>query len=122
MKNILIVMIGGGIGSVVRYVFSNFMLAKFGPSFPLGTLGVNLIGCFIIGLFFAFTTQKLIVTEQIRLFIMVGFLGGLTTFSSFSNETLQLLLDGRSFAALLNVAVNVLLGLTFTYLGIKAII
>lgn len=122
MENILVVMIGGAIGSAARYLFSLLCLEKFGPSFPWGTLFVNLAGCFIIGLFFAFTTQKLIVNETVRLFIMVGFLGGLTTFSSFSNETLQLFLSGSSPAAFLNIAANLLLGLFFTWLGMRLVL
>ena len=121
VKNVLVITLGAGAGACLRWVLAMLLNSIF-PAIPLGTVAANFIGGFGIGLSLGVFNAMPGLAPEWRLLIITGFLGGLTTFSSFSNETLQLLLDGRSFAALLNVAVNVLLGLTFTYLGIKAII
>ncbi|CUH95680.1 putative membrane protein [Propionispora sp. 2/2-37] len=117
MLEIILVTIGGGIGATTRYLTSNWMAARFGTAFPLGTLLVNVVGCFIIGLFMALATERLSVSPYWRLFIAVGFLGGLTTFSSFSYETLRLLQDAEVMRAFYNVGLNVLAGFLATWLG-----
>lgn len=119
MLEIILVAIGGGIGSVARYLTSNWAAARFGADFPLGTLLVNVVGCFIIGLFMALTTERLSVSPYWRLLVAVGFLGGLTTFSSFSYETLRLLQDADATQAFYNVGLNVLVGFFATWLGMS---
>ena len=119
MQEIILVAIGGGIGSVSRYLASNWAAARFGTEFPMGTLLVNVAGCFIIGLFMVLTTERLSVSPYWRLVIAVGFVGGLTTFSSFSYET-QRLLQGADIArAFYNVGLNVLAGFFATWLGMS---
>ncbi|EGO64107.1 fluoride efflux transporter CrcB [Acetonema longum] len=117
---ILVVAIGGAIGSVARYLTSGWAAARFGADFPYGTLMVNVVGCFIIGVFMTLTTERLIIGPYWRLFIAVGFLGGLTTFSSFSYETIRLLQEADMLRAFYNAGLNVLIGFTATLLGIGA--
>ena len=118
MLGVFFVAIGGAIGSVTRYLASNWMAERFGADFPLGTLLVNVIGCFIIGLFMAMATERLSISPYWRLLIAVGFLGGLTTFSSFSYETLRLLQDADILRAFYNVGLNLVCGFLATWVGI----
>ena len=120
MKIILAVGIGSCIGGILRYLLSQFIQTKFLSTFPFGTLSVNLIGCFLIGLIFGFSERSYISMEW-RLFLVPGFLGGFTTFSSFSNETIALIRDGQSWLALSYVASSVLIGLIATFAGISII-
>lgn len=112
------VAIGGGVGTVCRYGASIWAANRFGTSMPYGTLFVNITGCFIIGLFMTLATERVIVSPYWRLAVSVGFLGGLTTFSSLSYETWRLLLDGETMRAIGNVALNLVIGLFATWLGI----
>jgi len=116
----MFVAIGGGIGSVTRYLTSVWAAGRFGADFPYGTLIVNIIGCFLIGLFMVLATEKISLPNHWRLMIASGFLGGLTTFSSFGYETLKLVQDGALAPALQNVAANLISGLIATWLGIIA--
>lgn len=120
LLEIVLVAIGGGIGATSRYLASNWAAARFGAEFPYGTLIVNIVGCFIIGAFMTITTERLIVSPYWRLFVTVGFVGGLTTFSSFSYETLHLLQDADVMRAFYNVGLNILVGFFATWLGIGA--
>ncbi|MDF2572323.1 MAG: CrcB-like protein [Sporomusa sp.] len=117
--NILIVALGGGIGASSRYLVSSWAAERFGPNFPYGTLIVNVAGCFIIGLFMALVTDKLVVKPEWRLFVTTGFLGGLTTFSSFSYETMKLLQEADISLALYNVLANCMIGFLATWMGIN---
>lgn len=119
MLKIVLVAIGGGIGATTRYLVSTWAAARFGAEFPYGTLIVNIVGCFIIGAFMTIATERIIVNPYWRLFVTVGFLGGLTTFSSFSYETLHLLQESDITQALYNVAFNVFIGFFATWLGIS---
>jgi fluoride exporter len=116
--NILIVGIGGFIGSVLRYLFSGWV-QQFSKSldFPYGTLAVNLIGCFVIGILGELAEARGILTSETRLLVFIGLLGGFTTFSSFGNDTLNLARSGQMFNALANVSVNVMFGLLLVWLG-----
>lgn len=118
MIKILLVALGGGIGATTRYLVSDWAAQRYGSHFPYGTLIVNLVGCFIIGLFMQLVTDRIIVNPYWRLLITVGFVGGLTTFSSFSYETLELLNEGDMPFAIYNIASNVLFGLLATWMGI----
>ncbi|WP_019879000.1 fluoride efflux transporter CrcB [Succinispira mobilis] len=117
MVGIFFIAIGGATGAVCRYLTANWMASKFGANFPLGTLVVNIIGCFVIGLFMAITLGKLSINPYWRLFIAVGFLGGLTTFSSFSYETFMLLQGTDFMRAFYNIALNLFGGFAATWLG-----
>ena len=118
METILIVAIGGGVGSVTRYLTSVWAAGRFGADFPYGTLLVNVAGCYLIGLFMILATERFMLPAHWRLLIASGFLCGLTTFSSFGYETLKLLQDGSLGPAFQNIAANLVTGLVATWLGI----
>lgn len=118
MDKILIVGIGGSIGAISRYLLSLWTVERFGAAFPYGTLLANVIGCFIIGIFMTVTTERLIVSPYWRLLVTVGFIGGLTTFSSFSYETFRLLQEAEIQLAFYNIALNFTAGFFATWVGI----
>ena len=118
MKIILAIGAGSFIGGVFRYLLSQFIQGRFLTAFPLGTLGVNIIGCFLIGLVFGLADRGNL-TQEWRLFLATGILGGFTTFSAFSNETVGMLRDGQLIHAGAYVISSVLFGLAATFLGIS---
>lgn len=118
MLKLVLVAVGGSIGAVTRYLVSAWAAERFGAHFPYGTLIVNVVGCFIIGAFMTVATERLVLNPHWRLLITVGFVGGLTTFSSFSYETFSLLEDANLTMAFYNVALNLVLGFLATWLGI----
>lgn len=118
MSNLLLVGLGGFIGSVLRYLASGWVQqALKSVGFPYGTLAVNLVGCFVIGLLAHLAESRGLFASDVRLFVFVGILGGFTTFSSFGNETLNLARDSQWTAALLNITANVIGGLLAVWLG-----
>lgn len=118
MTNILLVGLGGFIGSVLRYLASGYVQqSSRSIDFPFGTLAVNVIGCFVIGFLAQLAEERGVFTSESRSFILVGILGGFTTFSSFGNETLNLARDSQMLNALANVGANVVLGLLAVWLG-----
>jgi fluoride exporter len=118
MTNILLVGIGGFIGSVLRYTASGYVQqASKSVGFPYGTLAVNLLGCFIIGLLAQLAESRGLFTSESRLFVFVGILGGFTTFSTFGNETFNLARDSQMMSALANIGANVVIGLFAVWLG-----
>ena len=118
MFKALLVGMGGFIGSVTRYLLGGYIqqLSR-SVDFPYGTLTVNLVGCFVIGLLSQLAETRGIFTSETRALVFIGVLGGFTTFSSFGNETLNLFRDGQAWIALGNVGANVILGLTLVWLG-----
>jgi CrcB protein len=120
MKIILAIGIGSCLGGISRYLLSQFIQNKFLSAFPFGTLTVNIIGCFFIGIIFGLS-EKGNVTMLWRLFLVTGFLGGFTTFSSFSNETVGLLRDGQIWHAFTYLISSVFVGLLATFTGISLI-
>lgn len=116
MNNLLLVALGGSIGAVFRYLISIFMIQVFGSSFPFGTLLVNVLGSFLMGLIYALG-QMSHISPELKALIGVGLLGALTTFSTFSNETLLLMQEGDWLKAALNVVLNLSLCLFMVYLG-----
>lgn len=117
MEGIILVAVGGAIGSVIRYLVSLWAADKWGAAFPYGTFIVNIAGCYIIGLFMIIATERHMLPPHWRLLVASGFLGGLTTFSSFSYETLKLVQDGAWSAAVANIAGNLCLGLLAAWGG-----
>ena len=118
MFNVLLVGIGGFIGSSLRYLTSGYVQQwTQSVGFPYGTMAVNLIGCFIIGLLSELADARGMFTTESRAFVFVGILGGFTTFSSFGNETMNLLRDGETLPAFANVATHIVLGLGAVWLG-----
>ena len=118
MTNILLVGIGGFIGSVMRYLASGYVQQTTkSVDFPYGTLAVNVIGCFAIGFLAQLAESRGVFTSEARLFVFVGILGGFTTFSSFGNETLNLARDSQLMSALANIGANVIVGLIAVWIG-----
>ncbi|MCX6133436.1 MAG: fluoride efflux transporter CrcB [Ignavibacteriales bacterium] len=117
MQNYLLVFAGGGIGAVTRYWLSGLIHQRFGTEFPSGTLMVNIIGCFLIGVLMSMLEDRFVVYPSLRIFLTIGILGGFTTFSSFSFETVALLRDGEVFYASANVLLSVGTCLGGTWLG-----
>jgi fluoride exporter len=115
---ILLVGIGGFLGSILRYLLGGYaqQLSR-SVSFPYGTLAVNLLGCFVIGLLAELAEARGVFSDESRAFLFAGLLGGFTTFSAFGNETVNLLGDGAALPALANVAAHVILGLAAVWLG-----
>jgi CrcB protein len=112
----LAVFFGGGLGSLSRFLLSKLINENANTLFPVGTLIVNIAGCFIIG--FAFSLfEKFVVPSEIRLLLITGFLGGFTTFSSFGLETINLIKGNELVSAVLNVLASIILGLLFVVLG-----
>jgi CrcB protein len=118
MTNILLVGVGGFIGSVMRYLASGYVQqATKSVDFPYGTLAVNVIGCFVIGFLSQLAEGRGVLTSESRLFVFTGILGGFTTFSSFGNETMNLVRDSQMMNAFANVGANVVIGLFAVWLG-----
>jgi len=118
ITNILVVALGGALGSVSRYLLGSWaQTISKSIDFPYGTLTVNLIGCFVIGFLSQLAEARGAFTSESRLFMFIGVLGGFTTFSSFGNDTINLLRDGDMVNALVNVGANVILGLFLVWLG-----
>jgi CrcB protein len=113
----LLVFLGGGLGAVARYWLSAATYRFLPPEFPYGNLVVNVSGCVLIGVLMSITEERFIISPSMRLFFAIGILGGFTTFSSFSYETVALLRDGQILFGSLNVLATVLGCLAGTYLG-----
>ena len=113
----IIIFIGGGIGSVLRYWLSRFTNNYIGSNFPYGTLAVNILGCFIIGLFMTLFAERFLVNPRLRLLLTVGFLGGLTTFSTFSYESFMLIEEKSFYLAGVNILCSVLSCSAATWAG-----
>ena len=120
MKIILAIGTGSFIGGVFRYLLSQFIQTKFLSTFPFGTLTVNIIGCLLIGLVFGLSDRGNM-TQEWRLFLATGLIGGFTTFSAFSNETVSMLHDGQLWYASAYIFSSVIVGLIATFIGITII-
>ena len=122
MKDILIVGLGGCIGSIARYKLSGWLLELTTQSrWPLGTLGVNVLGCLVIGLLAGMAERHGAFSSQARIFLFTGLVGGFTTFSAFGLETVSLLRRGEAWVAAGYVTASVLLGMAAIGLGIQII-
>ena len=118
LTSLMIVALGGALGSAFRYVVgTGIQTLSRSIDFPYGTLTVNLIGCFAIGFLAQLAESRGVFTSEARLFIFIGILGGFTTFSSFANDTVNLLRAGEMTNALANMGANVILGLVLVWLG-----
>ena len=116
MNKIFLLFSGGGIGTLLRFTISGWTNKQFGQEFPFGTLAVNLIGCLIIGAL-AGINEKGFLEEEMKLLLFTGLLGGFTTFSSFSLESVQLLRNGQLFQFITYVVISNLGGLALAYSG-----
>jgi fluoride exporter len=118
MRNILVVGLGGFLGSVCRYLMSGWVQRLSGSfRFPYGTLSVNIVGCLLIGLLGGWADNAELFHPTTRIFLLIGVLGGFTTFSSFGYETMALLRDHEVLAASANVGLHVIVGFGAVALG-----
>jgi len=121
MKNLLLVFFGGGFGSVVRFSLGKWVTALHSHHFPFGTLVVNVVACLMLGFFIGLADHRQLISSSARLFWTVGFCGGFSTFSTFSNETLYLLQGGFTISFFIYILLSLILcvGATFggLYLG-----
>jgi fluoride exporter len=115
---VLLVAAGGAAGSVARYLLDGVVYSFLPPTFPYGTFVVNMTGCLLFGLLIGVAEDRLAVGTSARTFILIGILGGFTTFSSFTFETVQLLRDGQWLRGTVNVVGQVFGGLVMLWLGI----
>jgi len=121
MRIILLVASFGAVGCVARYLLSKWVQNIFGGPFPYGTLAVNVLGAFIIGVVMEYSLRSAAVSPELRIALVTGLLGGFTTFSAFSYETFRLLEDGLFFQAMVYVFASVLVCLAFTFAGIVVV-
>ena len=120
LDRILLVAIGGAIGSALRYATTLLAIHWFGDQFPYGTMIVNLVGAFVIGFVNQVGVEALLIPEELRIFITTGMMGGLTTYSTFSYETVRLMDTGAWTSAWLNVVVTTVAALALCVLGMAA--
>ena len=118
MKIIAAIALGGALGSVLRYLMASGVQIAAGRQFPFGTLSVNVLGSFAIGLLYVWLVERSMASLELRAFLLVGVLGGFTTFSSFSLETFNLITEAAYGRALANVAFSVVLCVAGTWLGV----
>ncbi|MBB4195097.1 CrcB protein [Rhizobium aethiopicum] len=118
MIQALLVAVGGAIGSVLRYFVGQWALRLMGPAFPWGTLAVNVVGCFVIGVFAELVARKFNASVELRLLLITGFLGGFTTFSSFSLDAMSLFERGEAVAGGIYIAASVGLSMAAVFAGL----
>ena len=117
MLRTLLIGIAGLAGTLLRYWLSGFVARRYGETFPVGTMVVNVLGCLIAGAVFNLTEERFLVNPTLRTVIMIGLLGGFTTFSSYGLQTFTLLRDGEFGLATLNIVVSNTLGLFMVWAG-----
>ena len=117
LLNLLLIAIGGALGSTARYLFSLLIQHASGTLFPIGTFAVNCVGCLVFGAIAGAAEQRVQVAPELRLFLLVGILGGFTTFSSYAFESFVLLRDGQFAAASVNILGQVVAGLAGMWIG-----
>jgi CrcB protein len=113
----LLILLGGGAGSLSRYQAGAAIMTRFGGRFPLGTMVINITGSFLIGLLMTLFTERFEPGTNLRPLLVIGFLGGYTTFSSFEWETYSAIRDGGFWIGLANIAGSVTLGYAAVWLG-----
>jgi len=114
----LVVLAGAGLGGLARYVAGTWIMSKYGGRFPLGTFVINVTGAFLIGVLMTLLTERMQPHPNWRLFLVVGILGGYTTFSSFEYETFQAVRGGERWMGLVYLAGSVLIGYVGVWLGV----
>ena len=117
MQKTIYIALAGLVGTLLRYWVSGFVARRYGETFPWGTMTVNLIGCLVTGAVFFLTEERFLVSPALRAVILIGLLGGFTTFSSYGLQTFTLLRDGELGLAILNVAASNILGLFMVWVG-----
>jgi fluoride exporter len=117
---VVLIALGGALGSVARYALSTFVLRSTGSLFPLGTFVVNLVGCFVFGAIAGAAEQRIALPPEMRALLLIGILGGFTTFSSYAFESFALLRDGQFAAGAANIVGQVIGGLIALWAGYVA--
>ena len=117
IHRLFLIGLAGFAGTLCRYGLTEVVERRIGPQFPLGTVLVNISGCLIAGFLFYPLNEKAFASDIVRTAVMIGFLGGFTTFSSFGVQTFTLARDGEIMLALLNFLLSNVVGLAFVWLG-----
>ena len=117
MTNTILIGLAGLAGTLLRYWIAGFVARRSGETFPLGTLVVNIVGCLLAGVIFNLTEERFLISPTFRTVILVGLLGGFTTFSAYGLQTFMLLRDGQIGMATLNVVASNVLGLLMVWIG-----
>ena len=113
--------LGSCTGGICRYLTQQYIQKNYPSSFPFGTLAVNVVGCFIIGIVYGLSLKGNFLSPQMRVLLISGFCGGYTTFSSFAYENISLIQDGEMFYTFLYIAFSIIIGFGSAYLGILLI-
>lgn len=121
MKQVLFVGLGGAAGSMLRYLTSVVTLKYYSASFPLATLVVNVVGCFLAGLIFGSITQETADAQNLKVLLLTGFCGGFTTFSAFALENVRLMNSGNLSTAIVYTVVSLVAGLLAAWLGLSVV-
>jgi fluoride exporter len=119
IKGLLLVGFGGALGSMARWLCQRFVSHNYTHNFPWATLGVNIFGCFLIGILWGLSFRSFNANENWKLFLMTGLCGGFTTFSAFTLEGIGLMKEQRFFLFFMYVGASVLIGLLATWLGMR---
>ena len=119
MSILISVFLGGGFGAIIRSLVIEQVNKLFLVAFPFGTIAVNVIGAFLIGLLSSYLAERLDVSENIKMFLIVGFCGGFTTFSSFNIEFYQLFSNGEILSSLIYVTTTFVLTVVAFYIGVS---
>jgi len=117
MKTALLIFTGSGTGGVLRYLVQKIFVDAGYINFPTGTFVVNIVGCFLIGMFNALAAKNNLISAELQLALTTGFCGGFTTFSTFANENMNLLRTGDYFYFILYLALSIVLGIAAVVLG-----
>ena len=117
IKNFLLVGLGGGVGSMARYLCQKWFNENYPHPFPWGTFAVNLVGCFLIGIIYAASEKTSVLSPQIRLLLITGFCGGFTTFSTFAFENMTLLRSGDAIYFLIYTIASIVIGIGGVFIG-----
>ena len=121
-RTMLVVLVGGGIGSVCRYIFGVAFVQRFGAGFPYGTLAINLLGCLLIGIISELAiTRSVFSTQLVRSFLVIGVLGGFTTFSTFAYDAVTLGSEAEITPALIYICISVVGGIIAAFMGIALV-
>jgi len=118
LRVIILIALGGGLGSVFRYLTAQFVNRFFQLYFPYATFITNILGCFLIGLFLGLLEKNDVTHPNLKFFLITGFCGGYTTFSTFSSENISLLQANQIGTAFLYIGLSVVLGLAATWAGL----
>jgi CrcB protein len=118
LKTIIYIALGGGLGSVLRYLTSVVMNKYVQSSFPYATFATNVLGCLLIGIFFGYLEKQNGISQDLKFFLITGLCGGYTTFSTFSHENVELLQNNQILTTFLYISFSVFIGLMATWFGL----